>query len=92
MDKSACEIIREDLRRISKASKLADFDQKAWAIAQGFSTCRISVSVGNPSKLPETPLMRFQMDFQLLSRMLVKISDEFRRVRNRLILTKKPGL
>ena len=32
-----------------------------------------------------------QMDFQLLSRMLVRISDEFRSVRNGLILTKKPG-
>ena len=53
---------------------------------------RIWVSVGIRNKLPESPPICFQMDFQLLWIMLVYISAEFRRVRNRPILTKNPGL
>ena len=50
------------------------------------------VNAGNRSKLPETQPVCFQMDFQLLLGLLVKICCEFRRVRNRPILSKRPGL
>ena len=36
---TACETVCVDLVWISKSRKLADFEQKAWAIAHGFEHC-----------------------------------------------------
>ena len=59
---AACAIISEDFRRIRKALKSADFEQKAWA-SPWFWRLRILVSAGNRSKPPETPPTCLQMDF-----------------------------
>ena len=82
-------IVGEDFGWIPKGTKLADFEQKAWALAHGFHW-RPSVSAGGRFKLRETHPMCLQMDFQLLSGLLAKILGEFPRVQNRPIqLSKK---
>ena len=76
----------------SKGSEIGRFWPKSLGYSPWFWKWRIWVSVGIRSKLPKSPPTCLQMYFQLLSTMLVKISGEFQRVRNRPILTKKPGL
>ena len=51
---TACAKFCVDLGWIRKGRKLADFDQKAWAIAHGFEHGRFS-SPGSRCKLSETP-------------------------------------
>ena len=67
-----------------------------WAKSLGYSPWfwrwRIWSSPGNRSKLPETPPIRLEIHFQLLSGSFMKISCEVRMARNRPILSKKPGL
>ena len=67
-----------------------------WAKSLGYSPWfwrwRIWSSPGNHCKLPETPPMCLEIDFQLHSGSFMKISCEFRMARNRPILSKKPGL
>ena len=76
-------------------SEWPDID-RFWAKSLGYSPWfwrwRIWSSPGNRSKLPETPPIRLEIHFQLLSGSFMKISCEFRMARNRLILSKKPGL
>ena len=86
------ENVGEDFGWIWKGSKIGWFWPKSLGYSPWFWTWRIWVSFGIRSKLPKSPPMCLQMHFQVLSRMFVKISDEFRRVRNWPILTKKPGL
>ena len=50
------------------------------------------MSARNRSKLPEMHPICLQMDFKVLSGVLLKISGEFRRGRIRPISSKKPGL
>ena len=56
------------------------------------SRWQIWVTAGNGSKLPETPPMYLQLDIQLVWGLVVTITGEFRRVLNRPISRKKPGL
>ena len=76
----------------SEGSEIGRFWPKRLRYSPWFWTWRTWVSIAIRSKDPESPPLWLQMDFQLFSRMLVTISGEFRRVRNRPILTKKPGL
>ena len=79
-------------RANSEGSEIGRFWPKSLGYSPWFWKWWIWVSVGIRSKLPESPPTFLQMHFQLLSTMLVQSSGEFRRVRNRPILTKKPGL
>ena len=76
----------------SEGSEIGRFWPKSLGYSPWFWKWRIWVSVGIRSKLPKSPPTCLKIRFQLLSTMLVKIMGEFQRVRNRPILTKKPGL
>ena len=76
----------------SEVSEIHRFWPKTLGYSPWFWTWPIWVGAWNRSKLPEMPSMCVQMDFQLLSRLFLKIWGEFRRVRNPPILTKNPGL
>ena len=52
---TACATVCVDLGWIRKGRKLADFEQKAWAIAHGFEHGHILASPRYRSKLSETP-------------------------------------
>ena len=76
-------------------SEWPEIDQ-FWAKSLGYSPWfwrwRIWSSPGNRCKLPETPPMCLEIDFQLHSGSFMEIYCEFRMARNRPILSKKPGL
>ena len=76
----------------SEGPEIGRFRAKSQGYSQWFWKWWIWLSAANRSKLHETPPMCFQMDFQLLSGSFGKIGSEFRTVRNRPILSKKPGL
>ena len=74
-----------------EGSEIHRFWPKTLGYSPWFWTGSIWVSAGKCSKLPEMRPICFQMDFQLLSGLFLKIWGEFRRVRNPPILTKNPG-
>ena len=76
----------------SEGSEIHRFWPKSLGYSPWLWTGSILVGAGNRSKLPEMSAMCWQMDFQILARLFLKIWSEFRRVRNPPILTKKPGL
>ena len=76
----------------SQGSQIGRFWAKTLGCSPWFWKWRIWVRAGNRSKLPETPPMCLEIDFQLHSASFMKISCEFRMARNRPILSKKPVL
>ena len=76
----------------AKGRKLADFEQKAWAIAHAFEHGGfwqvLEIAPNSLKRLPNP----FQNYFWLFAGLVMSIWGEFARVENRPILSKKPGL